>query len=351
MPFWWVGTTYFCELDDEDTEESLEWQPAMVRGLVRAGGTCGQGILEQDLAANGIDRFLLAEAQKTCLHYGPIFAAVEAEIEGSPSQKAVEAFFKTHASRYAAKNDKRKPAAVLQTSQKYEIHDGLLYRRVYDEVDHEIQLRLVAPEGTINRFEFPGLGEEALGIREKVLLHYHNSVLGGHLGSDITAERIKKDWHWRGLYADVDKWCSRCDLCKGEKGHTATSGWTRTELYSRPFRVIQFDTIECSKLGDGGAVAAAEHGMKHVLTAICCLSRFVWLIPIQDATAERVGRALLEHVLLGMGMFPAVLRSDRANAFTGSVLAYINQQLEIKHILDPRTTHSPRGWSRGCIGR
>ena len=131
----------------------------------------------------------------------------------------------------------------------------------------------------------------------------------------------------------MDRWCARCDLCKGEKGHTATSGWTRTELYSRPFRVIQFDTIDCSQIGDGGAVAAADHGMKHVLTAICCFSRFVWLIPIPDATAESVGRALLENVLLGMGMFPAVLRSDRATAFTGSVLAYSNQQLEIRHVV------------------
>ena len=120
--------------------------------------------------------------------------------------------------------------AIVKTSEKYEIHDPLLYRRIYDEVDHEVQLRLVAPEGTINRSELPGVGEEPLGIRERVLLHYHNSVLGGHLGSDLTAERIRKDWHWRGLYADVDRWCSRCDLCQGEKGHTATSGWTRTEL-------------------------------------------------------------------------------------------------------------------------
>ena len=136
-----------------------------------------------------------------------------------------------------------------------------------------------------------------------------------------------------------------CALVK--KGHTATSGWTRAELYSRPFRVIQFDTIDCSKLGDGGILAAAEHGMNHVLTSICCFSRFVWLIPIPDSTAETIGKALLENVLLGMGMFPSVLRSDRALAFTGSVLAYINQQLEIKHVLG--SSYHPQ--SQGMVER
>ena len=32
-------------------------------------------------------------------------------------------------------------------------------------------------------------------------------------------------------------------------------------------------------------------------------------------------------------MFPTVLRSDRAPEFTGSVIAYINHQLEIRHVL------------------
>ena len=79
------------------------------------------------------------------------------------------------------------------------MYDGLLYRRVYDEVGHEIQLRLVAPAGSFIRFELPGVGEAPLSVRERILLHYHDSVLGGHLGSDLIAERVRKDLHWRGL--------------------------------------------------------------------------------------------------------------------------------------------------------
>ena len=58
LPFWWIGTTYFCEVGVEDEDENDEWQPAMVRGLVRFGGPCGRGILDKDLSAHGIDRQL-----------------------------------------------------------------------------------------------------------------------------------------------------------------------------------------------------------------------------------------------------------------------------------------------------
>ena len=42
-------------------------------------------------------------------------------------------------------------------------------------------------------------------------------------------------------------------------------------------------------------------------------------------------------------MFPAVLRSDRAPEFIGSVLQYINAQLEILHVLGS-TVHPQSQW-------
>ena len=60
-----------------------------------------------------------------------------------------------------------------------------------------------------------------------------------------------------------------------------------------------------------------------------------------------VGRALLERVILDTAMFPTVVRSDRAKEFTGSVLAYINSQLEIRHVLG--SSYHPQ--SQGVVER
>ena len=55
-------------------------------------------------------------------------------------------------------------------------------RRVFDFRDAEVQLRIVAPEGDIGKIEGVGYEDEPSPIRKKILLEYHNSKLGGHLG-------------------------------------------------------------------------------------------------------------------------------------------------------------------------
>ena len=173
--------------------------------------------------------------------FGIIYAAVEADQRGEDIKAAV----RTHDEEHPEHRGKRKLDSIAKSSTRYELMDGVLMRRVYDPWDHEVQLRLVTPEGGSNRYDMPGVGMGVLTVRAKVLLEYHNSKLGGHLGVDKTVNRIWKDWYWPGLYDVVDRWCKSCDLCRGEKAHNAVSAWSRTELYSRPFRVLQIDTVTC----------------------------------------------------------------------------------------------------------
>ncbi len=54
-----------------------------------------------------------------------------------------------------------------------------------------------------------------------------------------------------------------------------------------------------------------------------------------------MAEALVTKVLLGMAMFPAVVRSDNAAEFVGAVIEEMNKLLEIKHywfILPPTIT-------------
>jgi hypothetical protein len=51
-----------------------------------------------------------------------------------------------------------------------------------------------------------------------------------------------------------------------------------------------------------------------------------------DKTAETVGRALLERVLIGMAMFPTVIRSDNDPTFLSELFLYMNRMLNIRHI-------------------
>ena len=119
-------------------------------------------------------------------------------------------------------------------------------------------------------------------------------------------------------------------------------------MYSRPFRVLQFDTVSCkpamsaeeaSKRPGAKHVPPRKHDYNYILTVICCFSRYVWLIPLKTRSAEEIVQALLEKCLLDLAMFPVVLRSDRATEFIGTVIAYINSQLEIRHVLGLSLIH------------
>ena len=71
---------------------------------------------------------------------------------------------------------------------------------------------------------------------------------------------------------------------------------------------------------------------EYILTAICCFCRWVCLVALGDKSAETVGEALLEKILIGMAMFPTVLRSDNDPVFTSDLFTYVNRMLNIRHI-------------------
>jgi len=96
---------------------------------------------------------------------------------------------------------------------------------------------------------------------------------------------------------------------------------------------------------DAGGEEGDASGAKYILTAICCFSRWPWLVPIRDKTAETVGRALLERVLIGMAMFPTVIRSDNDPTFLSELFLYMNRMLNIKHITG--STYHPQ--SQGLV--
>ena len=53
-------------------------------------------------------------------------------------------------------------------------------------------------------------------LRTKIL-HFHNFVIGGHSGDDLTYRRIKDQFYWKGLQKAVKKWVQECITCQQNK--------------------------------------------------------------------------------------------------------------------------------------
>ena len=147
----------------------------------------------------------------------------------------------------------------MRSLEKFELISTVLFRRVYNPVSGEVELRCAVPMGDAARFDHPGHGQTPLSYRAKIILEYHNGKLGGHQGRERTMDSISRDFWWEGMYNDIRRWCGKREHCRAERGGAGIAAWTRTELYTSPFRVMQFDTATCSE--------------KHMLTCVCCFSQ------------------------------------------------------------------------------
>lgn len=139
------------------------------------------------------------------------------------------------------------------------------------------------------------------------------------------------------MYEDIRTWCKSCEQCQRERGVTGVTSYARTEFYSRPFRVLQYDIVKCRE--------ETECGNQYILTCICCFSRWCWLMPISNKEATTVAFCLFTLVFLGLALFPTVMRSDNAKEFTGEVSRELNRLLGISHITG--STYHPQ--SQGMV--
>ena len=309
----------------------------MISDGLRAGAGIAREAAMAKLPIADLERERLSLAQQVCPDLAATYKVVEARDKGETRFHQILLRLKEKIPDCFAK--RKNPEGVIKDSARYEIIGGILYRRVYDVTDDEVQLRACAPRGAMRSMQMPGIGECELELRKELFVIYHSSHLGGHLKRDKTIMALERDWWWPGMYEDVRDWVKACTHCQAEAGVTGQSAWTRTNLYSRPFRALQFDTV--------AVPAGSITGSPYLLTVTDLFSRWCWLIPVPSEEAKNIAEGLLIHVFGPFNCYPDILRSDNAPPFMSQVIQYVNSKLEIRHITG--ASHHPQ--SQGAIER
>ena len=193
-----------------------------------------------------IERKSIGALQAECGDFGPYYAYLRGSQSDEQRRASVVALVRRrpHMFQHGVK-----PSGVLANMHRFCMVDGLLYRRVHRPAG--LELRCCAPRGMM-RGMFAIIGRKPLPFRRELILHYHNSKMGNHVGREQTIKRLEADWYWPTLRTDVDRWIASCTICKGQHGIPATSAWSRTTLYSRPFRCLIYDTVLCPNDTDTG---------------------------------------------------------------------------------------------------
>lgn len=113
----------------------------------------------------------------------------------------------------------------------FSMEKGLLYRHFSSPKvsDNKTFKQLVIPEA----------------LRRKVMTIALDSILGGHLGTKKTLDRISSSFYWPGIQGDVKRYCQSCDLCQRTfpKGKVTKIPLEKMPLIDTPFERIAVDLV------------------------------------------------------------------------------------------------------------
>ena len=195
----------------------------------------------------------------------------------------------------------------------YSLVDGVLYHSwTYPAADGQpiSRLRLVVPPG----------------LRRSILFaHHENSMGGGHFGFRGTYDRIRRNYMWPNMRADVHSWVRSCITCACRKHSRQgpTAGLKPIPTFERPFEMISMDFL--------GPLPVSSTGNKYILVVNDYATRYPLAFALKTADGPEVARVLVDHVILEYGP-PQTILSDRGSHFLNALVDSILQLFSINHV-------------------
>ncbi|GMG17783.1 unnamed protein product [Phytophthora fragariaefolia] len=189
--------------------------------------------------------------------------------------------------------------------------DEVLYykgtsRRKRTDEQAEIALRLVVPTTMI----------------QEVLQNCPDSLEGGHQGVVRTYQRVKMDYFWIGLYADVEKHVRACPDCSSSKSRPHLRGHSPGNILAElPFQLMSMDFVI--------PLPTTRRGNSALLLFQCSFTGFVIAKAMSNTDALRVAQAFEECVYRRFGD-PSLIRHDRDPRFMSEVFQAFAEMMQPK---------------------
>jgi transposase InsO family protein len=214
----------------------------------------------------------------------------------------------------------------------------------------DIKARLARGEGILNYV----LSRGALYWRErrnrKLLIvvpeaahkmlfsYFHESVVGGHLGVRKTIAKIREHFSWKGMSRQVKELVLACQVCACSKTAQNTRiGLLSSEVAEKPLQKIFIDYV--------GKFPRSKVGNKAILVCVDAFTKFVWLLPVREATSKATMRALKEHIFASFSV-PETIVSDNAQCFISREFQDFCFGMGMRHVTTspyyPQPSHAER---------
>ena len=161
-------------------------------------------------------------------------------------------------------------------------------------------------------------------LRESVLEVAHDSILGGHLATKKTYDRVTSNFFWPGAYDDVSRYCQSCDICQRTipKGRCGKTPLVAMPIIGEPFARVAIDLV--------GPLPMSGRKHRWILTLVDCATRYPEAIPMKGIDTIECAE---EHVNIFSRIgIPQEILSDRGSQFVSDLMREISRLLSVRQL-------------------
>lgn len=195
----------------------------------------------------------------------------------------------------------------------YRIDDGRLLRRTRtssnkaENYDATLEWKMCVPEH----------------LRKRVLLENHDQATAGHLGSYKTSKRVSDRYFWPGWKRDVRQYVRSCESCQRHKVEQLPPvGYMYLRQPKGPWVSVSTDLM--------GPLPRTKRGNRFILLFQDTFSKWIEMIPLKSATAQKVAQSFRDLILLRFGA-PEIVITDNGSQYTSRIFHEITTDWNITH--------------------
>lgn len=162
-------------------------------------------------------------------------------------------------------------------------------------------------------------------MKPAVLEWAHDAVFAGHPGVERTAANVLARYTWPNVNQEIKRYVEQCVSCSARNTHPRKRAPLGMVYEAKaPFEFVSIDIV-------GPLPPGAAGGFRYILTCIDHFSRYCEAIPLVSITAQDVGRALIERIIVRHGV-PNKLLTDQGANFTSSLIKEMCSILGVKKL-------------------
>ena len=161
-------------------------------------------------------------------------------------------------------------------------------------------------------------------LRNDIMHAAHSHPLAGHQGANRTAERIREQFWWPQMDADVQKFVNQCPTCQATSNKDARHRpvFDNFPLSKGPNYRIHVDLF--------GPIKDKEGHQRFILGITDAFTKIIRLKAIHSKSATEVAKAIWTDWMAIYGV-PKAIISDQGREFVNNLQQTILDLLHVKH--------------------